>query len=201
MIILGNGTLEQRLLKRLKDGDRDAAREFYSLYADSLAGVCARYITHEEDLKDVFQNALVNIFSHIIDFEYHGTGSLQAWATKVVVNESLKFLRKKGQRELLQQDIGTNTPDCLALDASDEAEEVFPSVRDIPPDRIRQMLCQLPTGYRTVLNLYVFEGKTHQEIARLLGIKESSSASQLHRARNLLAKMVRKYNNDKLPRQ
>lgn len=201
MNIFGNETQEQRLVKRLQNGDKAAAREFYALYGNSLAGVCARYIDDEEDLKDVFQNALVNIFSHITDFEYKGIGSLQAWATKVVVNESLKFLRKKGRRELLQQDIGTNAPERLMIYTSEETEEDFPSIRDIPPEIIRQMLCQLPTGYRTVLNLYVFEGKTHQEIARLLGIKESSSASQLHRARNLLAKMVRKFNNEKLPRQ
>ena len=201
MIINGNGTQEQRLVKRLKDGDKTAAREFYSLYADSLAGVCARYITHEEDLKDVFQNALVKIFSHIAHFEYRGEGSLLAWAKKVVINESLKFLRKKGKRELLQQDVGTNASESLMVVEADEAEEDLHSVRDIPPDIIRQMLCRLPTGYRTVLNLYVFEGKSHQEIARLLSIKESSSASQLHRARNLLAQMIRKYNNDNLPRQ
>ena len=53
---------EQRLVKRLQEGDKTAAREFYSLYADRLAGVCSRYITDEEDLKDVFQNALVHIF-------------------------------------------------------------------------------------------------------------------------------------------
>lgn len=200
MIINGNGTQEQRLAKRLQDGDRTAAREFYSLYADSLAGVCARYITHEEDLKDVFQNALVNIFSHIANFEYRGEGSLLAWAKKVMVNESLKFLRKEGKRELLQQDLGTNASYGLMVVEADEAEEDLLSVRDIPPDIIRQMLSKLPTGYRTVLNLYVFEGKSHQEIARLLGIKESSSASQLLRARNLLAQMIRKYNNYNLPR-
>jgi DNA-directed RNA polymerase specialized sigma subunit len=88
VIFIGNE--EQRLVKRLQEGDKIAAREFYALYADSLAGVCARYIADEEDQKDVFQNALVHIFSHIVDFEYRGTGSLEAWATKVMVNESLK---------------------------------------------------------------------------------------------------------------
>ena len=63
------------------------------------------------------------------------------------------------------------------------------------------MLSRLPTGYRTVLNLYIFEGKSHQEIASLLGIKENSSASQLHRAKNLLAKMIKEYNDNKIPRQ
>lgn len=189
MTIKGNE--EQRLVKRLQDGDKAAAREFYAVYADYLAGVCSRYIADEEDLKDVFQDALIHILTHIGDFHYRGTGSLQAWATKVVVNQALKFLRTQQRHELWQLD----------CDVVDEPEEDDPPIADIPPDIIQQMLTRLPTGYRTVLNLYVFEGKSHQEIARLLGIKENSSASQLHRAKNLLVKMIRQYNNDKTPRR
>jgi RNA polymerase sigma-70 factor (ECF subfamily) len=189
VIFIGNE--EQRLVKRLQEGDKIAAREFYALYADSLAGVCARYIADEEDQKDVFQNALVHIFSHIVDFEYRGSGSLEAWATKVMVNESLKFLRTKEQHEVLQQDY-----DAIAEEEADDL-----SISDIPPDVIQQMLSRLPTGYRTVLNLFVFEGKSHQEIARLLGIRKDSSASQLLRAKQMLIKMIRKYNNDNPPRR
>lgn len=185
------GDEERRLVKRLQEGDKTAAREFYALYADTMAGVCSRYFADEEDLKDVFQNALVHIFSHITDFKYCGAGSLEAWATKVVVNESLKFLRTKKRHEMLPMDDGV----------LDEVEEEFPSFNEISSDAIREMLSRLPTGYRTVLNLYVFEGKSHQEIAHLLGIKKDSSASQLLRARKMLAKMIRKYNDDNPPKQ
>ena len=184
------GNEEQRLVKRLQEGDKTAAREFYTRYGGSLAGVCVRYIADEEDMKDVIQNALIHILSHITEFEYRGPGSLEAWVVRIAVNESLKFLRTKVQYELLQ-------PDYDIIDDS----EVDPSVRDIPPDIIRQMLNRLPTGYRTVLNLYVFEGKSHQEIARLLGIKKDSSASQLLRAKSMLAQMIRKYNNNNNPRR
>ena len=185
------GDEERRLVKRLQEGDKSAAREFYAHYANSLAGVCSRYITDEEDVKDVFQNAFVHIFSHLADFKYRGPGSLEAWATKVVVNESLKFLRTKKRHEMLPMDDGV----------LDEVEEEFPSFNEISSDAIREMLSRLPTGYRTVLNLYVFEGKSHQEIAHLLGIKKDSSASQLLRARKMLAKMIRKYNDDNPPKQ
>lgn len=189
VIFIGNE--EQRLVERLQEGDRTAAREFYSLYADSLAGVCSRYIADEEDLKDVFQNTLVHFFSHIADFRYRGEGSLEAWATKVAVNESLKFLKSKERHEVLPLD-------HVAID---ELEDEAPPISDIPPDVICQMLRRLPTGYRTVLNLYFFEGKSHQEIARLLGIGKGSSASQLLRAKSLLAKMIKKYNDNKSPRR
>ena len=171
------GNEEQRLVKRLQEGDKTAAREFYTRYGGSLAGVCVRYIADEEDVKDVIQNALVHIFSHITDFKYRGNGSLEAWVVRIAVN-------------LLQPD----------YDVIDDSED-DPSVRDIPPDIIRQMLNRLPTGYRTVLNLYVFEGKSHQEIASLLGIKKDSSASQLLRAKSMLAQMIRKYNNNNNPRR
>ena len=184
------GNEEQRLVKRLQEGDKTAAREFYTRYGGSLAGVCVRYIADEEDVKDVIQNALVHIFSHITDFKYRGNGSLEAWVVRIAVNESLKFLRTKVQHELLQPD----------YDVIDDSED-DPSVRDIPPDILRKMLNRLPTGYRTVLNLYVFEGKSHQEIARLLGIKKDSSASQLLRAKSMLAQMIRKYNNNNNPRR
>lgn len=177
---------EQSLIKRLRDGDKVAAREFYALYADYLAGICARYIADEEDQKDVFQDAFVHILTHINDFQYRGSGSLQAWATKVMVNTSLKFLRTQQRHEFVSLD----------SDLTDEQEEDDPPVSDIPPDVVQQMLSQLPAGYRTVFNLYVFEGKSHKEIAQLLDIKENSSASQLHRAKNLLAKMIQKYHND-----
>lgn len=185
------GNEEQRLVKRLQQGDKTAAREFYARYADSIAGVCARYIADDEDVKDVFQNTLVQIFSHIADFKYRGSGSLEAWAKKVVVNESLKFLKSKDRHELLQED-------CDFVEEVEEEE--VPPISDISSDTIRQLLSQLPTGYRTVLNLYVFEGKSHQEIANMLGIKKDSSASQLHKAKKMLAKLISKY-NDNHPRR
>ena len=185
------GNEEQRLVKRLQEGDKTAAREFYTLYANSLAGVCMRYIADEEDLKDVLQNALARIFSHIAEFEYRGAGSLLAWAKRVVVNESLKFLRTKEHYEVLQQN----------YEVTEEADENILSLNDIPPNVIREMLSRLPTGYRTVLNLYVLEGKSHQEIATLLGIEKGTSASQLHKAKRMLAKMIRKFNDENPPRR
>lgn len=173
------------MIKQLQDGNNAAAQEFYSLYGDYLAGVCSLYIDNEEDLKDVLQDALINIFCHIDDFEYRGAGSLQAWSKKVVISQSLKFLRKKMRHEQLK----------IAFDLDyDIEDDDDPSLNGIPPEAIKEMLTRLPIGYRTVFNLYVFENKSHQEIALLLGIEKSSSASQLHRAKKMLMKMIKSYN-------
>lgn len=75
----------------------------------------------------------------------------------------------------------------------DKEEEEEPDVGSVPPGVIQKMIQALPEGYRTVLNLYAFEEKSHKEIAALLGITESTSASQLHRARAILARQINEY--------
>ena len=183
---------EQRLAKRLRNGENGAMQEFYALYAEQLAGVCARYIVDKEDMRDVFQESLVQIISHIYDFNYRGEGSLEAWATRIVVNESLKFLRTAKQQELLllEQD----------KDTTEDPEPDAPQIEDISPEVLHQMVSQLPTNYRMALNLYTFENKSHKEIAELLGIKEKSSSSLLRRAKDLLAKKIKEYNKKNHPR-
>lgn len=180
---------ELRLVRRLRNGDNGAMREFYILYADELADICRRYIENEDTLKDVFQDVLIRIFTHFSEFSYQGVGSLRAWASRLAVNQSLNHLRKTRHEELarLKDDM-----------IEEEAED--PPIEDIPPEVIKRMLSQLPIGCRTVFNLYVFEDKSHQEIAELLGIKVKSSSSQLCRAKNLLARMIKTYNEQRFPR-
>ena len=180
---------EQCLVKRLRNGENGAMQEFYSLYAERLGAICSRYIPDTDDMKDVFQESLIQIITHISDFSYRGEGSLQAWASKIVINEALNYLKETKRHELLLLD-----------DVVEEPEDEDPPIEEMPPDEIQRMVSQLPTGYRTVFNLYVFENKTHQEIASLLGIKERSSSSQLSRAKNLLTKMIRDYNDKHHPR-
>ena len=190
MLFIGNID-EQRLVRRLRNGENGAMEEFYSQYVPYLKGVCSRYITDKEDAKDVLQNALVRIISHTTEFQYHGQGSLRAWASRIIVHEALRFLKDMKRHELTSWDD----------DVMDVMEEDDPPIEDIPPEVIQQMIRQLPTGYRMVFNLYVFEDKSHEEIARLLGISIGTSTSQLHRAKNLLADMIRDYNEKKqLPR-
>jgi RNA polymerase sigma-70 factor (ECF subfamily) len=175
---------EQHLARRLRNGENGAMEVFYSLYAPTLKTICSRYISDNEDAKDVFQNALVRIITHIVGFKYRGEGSLRAWASKIVMNEALRYLRDKNRHELA----------ALDNDVADVAEEDDPPIENIPAEEILQMIKQLPTGYRTVFNLYVFENKSHEEIAHLLGIKTNTSASQLCKAKNKLATMIRNYN-------
>ena len=104
--------------------------------------------------------------------------------SRITVNEALQYLRKQKKSSFI--DYGERLPDMM--DADDD-----PEVESVPPEVIQNMIQELPDGYRTIFNLVVFEEKPHKEIADLLGITESTSASQFHRARKILAKKINDY--------
>ncbi len=174
---------EETLAHLIADGDEQAMRVLYSRYVRYLSAVCSRYIHNDEDIKDVLQDAFLKIFSAVGSFEYRGDGSLRGWMTRIVLNETLEFIKRNSRLDFVELDPEeTNIPD-------DE-----PETEGIPSAVIHSMIRELPDGYRTIFNLYVIEEKSHKEIAELLGIKENSSASQLHRAKAMLAEKINKYN-------
>lgn len=174
---------EQQLLKNLKEGDKNAPKALYDKFVGSLAAVCSRYIVDDDDVKDVLQESFIKIFTQINTFTFHGEGSLKAWMTRIVVNMSINFIKASGKLNLIRDD-GT------AMKAADEEE---PDADGVPPDVLQEMIKSLPDGYRAVLNLYVFENKSHKEIATLLNIKPTSSASQLFHAKAIMAKKIKEY--------
>ena len=177
---VGNDLNEAGLLELLRSEDPAGMRLFYERYAGFLTAVCSRYVPDTADVKDILQDSFVKIFRNAGRFEYRGEGSLKAWASKIVVNASLKALAASSRLKFVD-----DLPDVA------EDDEDLPALPDIPPQVLQSLIRELPDGYRTVFNLYVFEKKSHREIAGLLGIKEDSSASQFFRARALLAKNIK----------
>lgn len=175
---------ELQLLNLVKQGDPMAMRTVYSTYVRYLAAICSRYIVNNENVKDVLQDSFLKIFSGIASFEYRGKGSLKGWMTKITVNETLKFLQKNNRLEFVE----------ISEQEHDRPDEEL-DVDVLPSSVLFDMIRELPDGYRTIFNLYVVENKSHKEIAKLLDIKESTSASQLHRAKSLLATKIRQYNS------
>lgn len=172
---------EKELLNLIKHGDQNAMRLLYDSYSGYLAAVCARYIESEDDRKDVLQECFIKIFKSVGRFEFRGEGSLKAWMIRITANESLRFLRTSSTYSFV--DYGGNLPDV--------PEE--PDVDSIPDDVIDGIILSMPAGYRAVFNLYVFEQKSHKEIAGMLGIGEGTSASQFSRAKAYLAKRINDY--------
>lgn len=155
-------------------------RAMYDLLAGHAMATAKRYLADADDCHDVLQECFLRAFSRIGDFNYRGEGSLRAWMTRIVANESVNVLKRRAR---------ITFTDEFAEDIVDEP----PDVTQVPPEAINRMIASLPAGYRIVFNQFMFEHKSHKEIARMLGIKENSSASQLLRAKRLLAKMINDY--------
>ena len=180
-----NNSSEEALVGQLRSGDDNALRLMYSRYIRYLTAVCSRYISGDEDVRDVLQNTFLKIFSSLDKFEFRGEGSLKAWISRILLNEIITFEKQNQKLDFVE--LNTET-----MDTPDEDPDSF----DMPPEVIHKMIRELPDGDRTILNLYVIEEKSHREIAQLLGIKETSSASQLYRAKAMLAEKIRNYKSD-----
>lgn len=174
---------EKELVGLVRKGDTAAMKMLYCTYAGRLAAVCSRYVSVDDDVKDIIHDVFIKAFTSIDRFEYRGKGSLGAWLSRITVNDALSFLRRNGRFSERIDD--ERMPDM----ADDEA----PDIDDIPTQVIHDMIRRLPEGYRTVFNLSVIENMGHADIARMLGISESTSASQLHRAKRQLAAWIKEY--------
>lgn len=174
---------ETDLVRLVKEGNRTAMRELYDRHIRYLTGVAARYVDDGE-LHDVLQESFIKIYTAIGRFEYRGAGSLRAWLSRIVVNVALDHLRHSAKTSPFTQ-------------YEDIAQEEEPKVEDVPIEIIHRFIRELPPGYRTIFNLYVFEEQSHHEIAQRLGISESTSASQLHRAKAILAQKIKEYKTKK----
>lgn len=178
---------EQILVNRLLQKEEAAWKELFGAYSGSLTYVCSRYVIDKEDVHDVLQNSFIQMFRSISSFEYRGNGSLKAWITRIVVNESLKHIKQNPELKTVSED----------FEIPDEQNDEEPNFEEISQQTIMKMIRLLPEGYRAVFNLYVFEEKSHKEIAEILGIAENSSASQLHRAKSMLARKIKEYKMSK----
>lgn len=176
---------EIQIIAAAAKGDVAAMKSVYDRHIGYLTAVCARYITDNEDVRDILQDSLVKILSSMKNFDYRGSGSLRAWMTRIVVNESLKHLRKNKIYGAMEADI-RDIP-CTETEVGD------PETGDIPASELQKMIRSLPDKYRTVFNLYIFQEYSHGEIAKMLNISEGTSASCLHRAKKMLIDMINEY--------
>jgi len=169
---------ESKLVDQCKKGDHRAQKELYLLYSDRMFRLASRYVRNTVDAEDILVMAFTKVYSGIQGFVYRDKGSLEAWIRKVVVNESLMWLRRRHNFNLTETIEDHHFPVAL---------EDF---SQLPVDDILQFIAKLPIGYRTVFNLTVIEGFTHSEIAAMLEITESTSRTQLFKAKTLLKQML-----------
>lgn len=183
---------ERELAEKLKAGQQAAFGLLYQTYARQLLVVITRYVVEREKSKDLLHDCFIKIFDKISQFQYQGKGSLEAWLRRVCINECLMYLRKEKRFETVSIDDREDLQ-LQILEAEEPTEE---EVERIPTEELGKMIQALPVGYRTVLTLFLVEGKSHKEIASMLGINEKSSSSQLARAKRQLAKAIKNWHKE-----
>jgi len=185
-------TLRQDWTERLKKGDKLALEEFYDTYSPMLLAICMRYTAIREDAEDVMHESLIKILKGLEKFNPRFSGSFEVWIRRITVNTSINFLRERMKAQRLN---GRATNDEFIVEEEGSDQSSFPE--QLEPEAVIRLIGDLPDGYRTVLNLYVFENYSHKEIATELGISENTSKSQLSKARAMLRKKVIAFCNQK----
>ncbi len=170
---------EQQLIERCKANDRLAQKALYERFSAKMFGVCRRYVKTVENTEEVLLMGFCKVFKKMDTFS--DKGSFEGWIRRIMVNESLMFLRKN-YRFNEHQDIDEVPVRAVQVTIEDE----------LAAQDILQLLEQLPIGYRTVFNLYVIEGFKHREIAEQLGISINTSKSQLILAKKKLQEMIKR---------
>ena len=179
---------EQELVEGCKRGDDIARRQLYERYAGKMLAICMRYLGNREEAEDLLHDGYIKLFGSFDKFEWQGEGTLPAWMGRVFANLALQHLRKV---DVMNQTVELENTSELREDV--DRPDTGPDIETIPKKVLMQFIEELPVGYRTVFNMYVFEGKNHIEIGKVLGINNKSSASQLVRARAILKERVNEW--------
>lgn len=178
---------EEKLIKGIRDGSRQAQRALYDKYSSLMFGLCRRYVKNAEDAEDVMIDGFFKIMTKIN--QYTGNGSFEGWMKRIMVNESLMHLRKKHNMNMTVEIADYDMPKDPTIEHELAAKDIL------------DLLDQLPTGYRTVFNMYVIEGYKHREIAEQLDISINTSKSQLILAKKRMKNLVEQLGLTYYPRK
>ena len=174
---------DPKLIDSCIKGDRAAQKALYYRLAPRMFPLCIRYIGDRTQAEDILQDGFITLFTRLKDFK--GEGSFEGWARRIFVTTALMSLRKKD-----------------ALKMSDDLEaarglktEMTSQTQNIGYKELMKLIMTLPPGFRTVFNMYAIEGFSHKEIGEMLGISETTSRTQLSRARVWLQNKIKEIEN------
>ena len=171
---------ESLLVRECAKKNRLAQRVLYEQNYPKLLGVAMRYLSNQAEAEDVLHDSFIGIFKNIRKFK--GKSALSTWLTRIVINDSIAYLRKKN-KSLVEY------KDEIDYDNAEEIKEE--EIAKYNCERLLDLMNELPVGYRTVLCMYSIDGLSHKEIGEHLGISESSSRSQLSRARESFREILK----------
>jgi len=166
---------ETELIKLAVENNRQAQQQIYSKFSSKMLSVCRQYIKDIQLAEDVMITAFMKVFTNLDKFE--SKGSFEGWIRRIMVNECISYLRVQKKVKFADDEIYT--------------EESFNAIdSQFSIDQIQFLIDALPDGYKMVFNLYAIEGYKHNEIAKMLGINEGTSKSQLSHARKMLQTQI-----------
>jgi RNA polymerase sigma-70 factor (ECF subfamily) len=176
---------DEQIINGCKNGKREAFNLLYKKYAALMLGVCMRYTPNRMEAEDVLQEGFIRVFRHIKTFE--GRGSFEGWIRRIMVNAAINHY-KANRKHQVYEPIEENEKAMAELN-NEAISQVYEG--EFSKEELLQMISELPDGYRMVFNLYVFEEMPHKEIAAIMDFTESTSKSQLSKARKWLRTRIK----------
>ncbi|SRR5258708_19027791 len=173
--------LELNHLRHLLEGclrnDRASQKSLYREFYSYGMSICLRYADSRDEAAEILNDGFMRIFGNLKKFDFDKP--FKPWLRKIMVNLAINRYHQK-QREIETEEINDD------LNESDD-EKILSG---ISYQEVIELIKRLPPSYRTVFNLYVIEGYTHEEIAKLLNISVGTSKSNLFKAKDHLKKIV-----------
>lgn len=166
---------ETEIIKLAVENNRQAQQQIYSRFSSKMLSVCRQYIKDIQLAEDVMITAFMKVFTNLSKFEHKG--SFEGWVRRIMVNECISYLRVQKKVKFVEDEIYVEE----SFNATDSQFSI---------DQIQFLIDALPDGYRMIFNLYAIEGFKHNEIAKMLGINEGTSKSQLSHARKMLQTQI-----------
>jgi RNA polymerase sigma-70 factor (ECF subfamily) len=168
-------TADLELARRCREGDATAFEELYRAHAARLYSVVYRMTGSAHDADDILQDVFLQAHRKLGSFR--GDSSLGTWLYRLAVNQCLDALRSRHAKM-------RRTTDSLDEDGAAEPSSPAPGVPTaISRLDLERAIAKLPDGYRAAFVLHDVEGFEHGEVAKLLGVSEGTSKSQVHKAR------------------
>ncbi|MFT3682776.1 MAG: sigma-70 family RNA polymerase sigma factor [Ferruginibacter sp.] len=176
---------EREIIHGCINKKENCQRQLFTLYAGKMMSVCLRYANDEQQAQDILQEGFIKVFKNM--HQYRFEGSFEGWLRRVFVTTALREISRQkfyvSEMAVVDNAVYSIDPDVVSKISADE---------------IHSMIRQMPDGYRTIFNLNVIEGYSHEEIAGMLGIQATTSRGQLLKARRHLQEMIeKKYNTVK----
>lgn len=164
-------------------GDRISQKQLFDRFSGKMLAVCMRYARNSMEAEDLLQDGFIKVFNNLK--QYKSEGPFEQWVRRIMINNAIKNCNRKSFKN--------------EFSAGDEIPEMYedPDVISSMAEReLIKMINELPDGYRMVFNLYAIEGYSHKEIGEALQIEESTSRSQLVKARKVLQDKLLKHQKE-----